>query len=54
MKAGQSCSACRYYQPPRVHPVTTAPLVPGRCRRYPVTEQKDPTDWCGEFRHKGA
>ena len=27
-------------------------LLPSLCRRYPKTEEKDKTDWCGDYKAK--
>lgn len=41
------CARCRFYVPVK-RPYATEPS--GRCQRFPQTVEKQPGDFCGEYR----
>lgn len=46
----EACSICKFYRPPPVTPTAGGIVRSGWCRRYPASEQKQPDEWCGEYK----
>jgi hypothetical protein len=48
-----SCGGCKFYKPPKPQPESLAKtgfVLHGSCKRYPVSTEKEPDDFCGEFK----